>query len=1011
MLFCFNILFYCYFFKNKLIVQRHFFLLTFFFFFSISNSVSQRVFDYLTIKEGLPHNTVNAIAQDNSGFMWLATQSGLLRYDAYSFQTFPKVKTRKGQELNIRSAHALLYDSQERLWIGTEADGLLLHNVKTGEWSQVIDFQTVNSRINAIFEGKNGSFWIATMGNGCFYLDQKLQIKQHLRNENGYFQNNNIFAFGQNQKDKIWIAGAGTGLYVYDMAAASMQQIHNQITLNEDLNAFRKCLFFDEKQQLWIGTEGDGLYILNTQNNIFQHYKKGTALAIPSNTISDIRAMPDGKIWLSSDGDGLLECDPNNMVFSSEKSTPTFYNTLNTNNLLKIFLDKNANVWLATYNGGINIFKRNKTHFSNLKEWSKQNIELANRSVLGLFASKNSAQLYCATDGGGLNIWQNNRQSWQTLQAKNNNLFFPSGNVPKAILEDSRSNLWVGYFNRGLDCYNSKTGKNKHFSKNVNDYNALSGENIWALCEDKNNDIWAATLDGGLNKISLSANKITRYLHDPYLPNSIAENSIFCVLSDENNKIWLGTQNSGLDFFDPVSEIFTHFKHSENPKSISANDIRCVYKDHENRLWIGTESGGLNLWLGDGNFQHFNTADGLLNNAIMNIIEDDNGMLWLSSFQGISRFNPYNFYVTNYDFHTPNLSNQFNQLSATKLPDGTLCFGGINGIHFIDPKQILNESKARKVEISVFKLFNHLIVPNDETNILSKSWIETKEIVLDYTQNSFEIEFSALAFCNQNELKYAYQLEGADKEWRYCDGNKHSAAYNNLSHGNYVFHVKTTNNNGEWSEEIREIKIIIKPPFWKTFWFRLLVFLILATAAAWAFRLYTQHREAQLKAEIVTQEREILYLQNEKLVSDVRIKNTELMSKALQMAHKSEIMQKIKDGLSEFRKDQNETSLKKLRTLENIVNFELQDEDNWQQLNIYFNQINQNFTERLLKDFPNLTQNDIRVCILIKLNLSVKEMAILLNVSVPGIEKSKYRLKKRINLNIEDDLNDFLRKF
>jgi ligand-binding sensor domain-containing protein len=140
-------------------VQKHFFILFFLSFLGAANSAAQRVFDYLTIKEGLPHNTVNAIAQDNSGFIWLATQSGLLRYDAYSFQSFPKVKTKKGKDLNLRSAHSLLHDTKERLWVGTDADGLLLQNIKTGEWLQVIDFQIVSSRINSIFEDKNGSFW------------------------------------------------------------------------------------------------------------------------------------------------------------------------------------------------------------------------------------------------------------------------------------------------------------------------------------------------------------------------------------------------------------------------------------------------------------------------------------------------------------------------------------------------------------------------------------------------------------------------------------------------------------------------------------------------------------------------------------------------------------------------------------------------------------------------------------------------------------------------------------
>ena len=987
------------------------FLILFFICIVANKCLAQALFfDNLTIKEGLSHNTVYAVSQDKSGFMWLGLQNGLLRYDGYGFRTFPKVKDKKSAEINIRSVHALHLDSREKLWIGTDSDGLILMDTKTENWTQILDFQQIKTRINSVFEDKNGNFWIATMGNGCFVLDKNYKEIQHFTTDNGVLKNNNIFDFAQSEDNKIWIAAADTGVYIYDVSENKFQSIQSDISPSENLFSFSKCLFLDKNNQLWIGTEGDGLYVMSTQNRHFTHYKKNTAHDIPSNSISDICMMSDGKIWLSSDGDGLLECEPSTMTFFQKNHAFNFYNSLNTNNLLKIFRDKDDNVWLATFNGGVNIYKKYKTYFLNLKEWTKQNVELSNRSVLSICELKNG-QIYFGTDGGGLNIWDKNNQTWQTLKAKNQASSFPSGNVVKSILEDKKGNIWSGYFGKGLDCFSPSSRRNRHFKKNVYDINALSGENIWSLAEDREGNILIGTLDGGLNVFDPKTSKITRYLHDPNVPTSIVENSVFCVLPDENDKIWLGTQNNGLELFDTKTGIFTHFRSEKNTESISANDIRCLYKDRKNRLWIGTESGGLNQWLGDGKFKRYNTENGFLNNAIMGITEDENGVLWLSSFQGISKFDADKTQLFNYDFHIAARSNQFNQMAATPLRDGSLCFGGINGVHFIQPNQMVENTSSPNVFISDFKVFNHSVSPNDETQILTQSLAETKEIHLDYEQNLFVFEFSALDYNNPSELKYAYQLEGFDKDWRYTDRDERSVSYNSLSHGTYIFKVKTTNNQGIWSDKITEIKVIIHPPFWKTLWFRTLIFLALFALAVWAFRLYTQRREEQLRAEIVEQEKQILSLQNEKLVNEVEGKNTELMSRALQMGHKNEVMQKLKEELAALRKTLEDSNLKKIKTIENIVNFELQDEDSWQQLNVYFDQVNHNFTKRILKAFPQLTLNDIRVCILIKLNLSVKEMASLLNVSVPGIEKSKYRLKKRLNLSVEDDLNAFINAF
>lgn len=967
----------------------------------------QLFFDCLTIREGLPHNSIFDIVQDETGMMWLGAQNGLLRYDGYAFKDFTKVKSQQGDVLNLGSVHALHLDRKGLLWVGTNTEGLLCLDTKKGLWQQKM---TITSRINSIFEDKNGNIWVGTMGNGIFEITPDNQGIKNFFSHNSVIRNDNIFEFAEDKNGNIWFAAAGQGIYYFDPKNQQVQAVQNTTSPTEDLNSFRKCLYLSPNQQLWIGTEGDGLYIYDIEKNQFTHYSKKSANKILTNNISDICALSDGQVWLSSDGGGLMICNSQNMTFSYESFQENTHNKLNTNNLLKLYKDKNENVWIATFNGGVNIWKKNKTRFLDVREWTKQNVSLSNRSVLSVCESQNNS-VWIGTDGGGIDMWDKRTGLWKNYRSNNDNTF-PAGNVVKSLLSDSKGNIWAGYFGKGLDCYNPNSKVFKHFQKDVQNQNALSGENIWTLAEDNLGNIWIGTLDGGVNKYNPADNTFKRFLRNPNIPTTIAGNSIFALLPIENEQVWIGTQNSGLDLLDEKTGTFTHFRHDEkNHESISANDIRCIFKDKKNRTWIGTESGGLNLWLGDGKFKKLNTPQELLSDAVVGITEDENGFLWLSSFQGITRFDADKELLLNYNFHTTERSNLFNHLAITRLSDGALCFGGINGINVLINSTIITNKENSDVQITDFKVFNQSITPFDESRILSQSLAETNEIHLDYTQSLFSFEFSALDFTAPEEVKYAYFLENFDKDWQYVNHNERSATYNNLPHGTYVFHVKASNTDGSWSNHVRAIRVVVHPPFWKTLWFRILLSILIFAALFGLFRLYVRRQQEQFKAAMLEQEQEILRLENEKLEHEIETKNADLMSKALQMGHKNEVMRNIMENLKELKSEQSETNLKKVRTLEKIVNTELQDEDNWQQLNVYFDKVNHNFTERLFKEFPNLTQNDLRLCILIKLNLSVKEMAALLNVSVGGIEKGKYRLKKRLNLGIDEDLNEFLKRF
>ncbi len=971
-------------------------------------TVSQQpFFDYLTIKEGLPHNSVYAVSQDPSGFIWLGTQSGLVRYDAYTFKTFSSVRDIRGTDIDIKAVHSLYTDTKGVLWIGTDTDGLISFDLYSGKWKLVLDYSAVKARINSIFEDSKGQMWIGTMGDGVLVTDKTGTVLKHFLSENSTLENNNVFSFAQNKNGRVWIACAGNGVHFSDLNLTAPQKI---IPTDGPIHSFRKCLLVDNSDQLWIGTEGEGLYLLNAQTNQTVHYFQGSSKEIPVNSISDIIQLPSGEIWLSSDGGGLMRVRTEEMRFQHFKNKYFTENSINTNNILKLFSDRDQHLWICTFNGGVNLIKKKFKQFYNLKEWSGKNVELSNQSVLSVCETKNG-KIYFGTDGAGVDVWDKKKGLWSRLTAKNVPSNYFSQSVIKTICEDNRGNIWIGYFNKGLDRFDPFNQTIVHFKKEEDNVNGLSGESVWSVRLGQDGKIYIATLDGGLCIYDYQSNKFKKYLHDPNNPSSISDNRIFDVLPDKYGNVWIATQNNGLDFYDAKYHNFTHYKRGGHLSSISADDTRCIFTDSKNRLWIGTESGGLNLFTGNGNFKTLTKKDGLLSNAIMSITEDSNNNLWISGFQGICRFQPENVKFNNFDFHVPQNSNQFNQNAGIMLQDGTICFGGISGPTFFNPLNILSNTGVPTVHFSDFKVLNASVFPNDGSGVYQNAIDFAEEVRLHYDQYPFSIEFSSLNFADPYNTDYSYAVEGIDNKWHLLEKGTRTITFNSLNPGTYTLKVKASNSNGIWEEKYRSLKLVILPPFWKTWWFRTLSVLLILGLVIRGIQLYNQRREEKWRIALIEQEKTILSLQNEKLAKESESKSSELMSKAMQMGHKSEVMQSLKEGLESLRIGQTDVNIRKIRALESIVHNELHDEDNWKQLAMYFDQVNHHFTEKLLKTYPFLTQNDLRICILIKLNLSIKEMAALLNVSIQGIEKSKYRLKKRLQLGIEDDLTEFLRTF
>lgn len=1056
-------------------------ILFFYFLFSIKlfAQLQNDIFQYLTIKEGLPHNTIFCQLQDRNGFIWLGTQDGLVRYDGYECRIFRQQISGK-QQFQGKNIQCLHEDIKGNLWVGTQGNGINIRDAATGKFRNLNDekaFEPIAKHwIKNIFEDRNGRIWIGTLDNGLLLYEPKHKTSKHFHTQNSRLLDNVVSAFAQDEKGNIWVATKGTGIAYFDESAQNFVPFHSNLSSDTDFESFRKTLFADQKGNLWVGTEGSGLYKIHLDSKQMQRFTIQNGLI--SNNIMDIAQDKRGQLLLATDGGGLHVFDPTTYAVWSYQYGKT-RGTLNTNALYDILIDKDDNIWIGTYNGGVNIAKAHQPPIETFDRTGLIAGELSHRSVLSMCLTVDN-QLFVGTDGGGLNIFNPQNKTFTSIlnQPK------AYGNVVKTIFEDRQKRLWLGYFNDGLSLFDKKTRRFKHYRANPNRntpnengyFKYPNGNNVWSITDDKNGNIWIGFMGAGVHRFDPRTEQFQYFSHHPNTPLSISSNDVMALLCDQKNQLWIGTSNEGLNILDIENQKINSFKHHPNEmESLTTNDIRCIFEDSKGRIWVGTESGGLHLWKGNGKFQHFGIKEGLISNAIMSILEDKNGDLWLSTFKGISRFSPEKNVFLNFDFHK-NLyinSNQFNQLAAlrTTTVQGVeaLWFGGINGVSIIRPDDIRFFDKKPNIVLTDFKIFDKSIAFDnnfERDDILVQSLEMVKNITLSYSDNAFSIAFAALDFTDPLKNQYAYKMEGFDKEWNMANSEQRQAAYTNLDHGTYFFKVKGANHNGVWSDE-KVLKIVIVPPFWKTWWFKLLIFILLAAFAFFLFKIYVTRREMTLRQKVLESERAILRLTNEKLASEqavlslkneklaseqvvlslkneklaseqivlslqneklenqqailtlqneklegeVKAKNMELMSKVMQTAHKNEILIDIKEQLENFKKANENEKIKILNRLKIKLEDEIEGEKSWEQFTQYFDQVNQNFTTKLLQKHPALTPNDLRICALARLNMSNKEMAALLNISVNGVEKSRYRLKKRLNLTPEDDLDDYMRNF
>ncbi|MFK7921932.1 MAG: two-component regulator propeller domain-containing protein, partial [Bacteroidia bacterium] len=720
-----------------------------------------------------------------------------------------------------------------------------------------------------------------------------------------------------------------------------------------------------------------------------------------------------GEIWIATDGGGLNRFSPQTGRWEHYYYQSDYPSSLNTDALYDLMWDTKTNLWIGTFNGGVNLKKAYQSPFETKRKYAVER-DQGLRSVLCLDQGP-GGELWFGTDGGGLYCLDVSQAPVEFLPLTRSLAKILPEQVITSLVATPSGKLWLGTFAQGLRYVDTKTGELRRFQHDDQLPQSLSHNNVWDLALSQDGGLWIGTLGGGVNYLAPGTDRFQRWGSNPADSNSLSGVQILDVLLDaDEQNLWIATENAGLNQLDLATHKVTQYRHSpEAENSINSDDLRCLFEDEKGFIWIGTEHAGLNvLEPQTGQFDHFDMEDGLPSNMINSIAQSLDGNLWISTQAGIVSMDMQK--RTFIDIgHEPYLTNsQYNPSAALRLADGRLVFGSTNGYSLLNPTQLHINNEPPKVIFTDFSISGQSIPVGtfEERNILTADLNDSLSVVnLSYQDKEINFKFAAIDYAQTSKNQYAYRLKNFDPEWHTLDAEQRFVSFSSLAGGTYVLEIKAANGDGIWSEEARTLRLIVAPPFWETWWFILLCIilggLLLIGSIIFALnRQKTIFRQQKLQAE-----REILRLKNDNLKKDIAGQQAKLSASVLQIAHKNEILNSLKGQLKTIELPSEEKAAKNLRRVLREINSELKEESYWDQFQLIFNQTHTHFVERLQKLHPQLSNNEKRLCCFIRIQLSNREIASILNVTINAVEQAKYRMKKKLNISKEDKLADYLR--
>jgi signal transduction histidine kinase/ligand-binding sensor domain-containing protein/DNA-binding response OmpR family regulator len=797
--------------------------------------------------------------------MWFGTGDGLIKFDGINLYTYEN-DPNSSLSLSSNSVNAIAEDHNNNLWIAT-SDGLNLYNREKDNFKNIRDFVYDNNAlnfnyVNSIYCQYDSLLWLGTFTGIYIYNTINHQVRNYSYSPDNpnSISMNHITCIKADIEGNIW-AGTQEGLNQFISEKEGFRRFLNEPGNNLSLsNDVISSITVDPEGNLWVGTSGGGVNKIIKKGNefFFERYTSGVGpKSLSNNYILSLSADKNGFLWIGTDNGGLNRLSINNGNIDIYRMTEGEEYSLKSNSIWSLYCDNEDRIWIGSYNKGISVIDERFGKFNSFKKNIYDKNSLPDNDVTG-FAEDSKGNIWIATDGGGIckfNPITRKIENTITSSAGDNRII---NNALQNIFIDHEDNIWICAWGGGIDKLNKKGIRIRNYK--LDRYQGSGNNNPIGIFTDSKSNMWVGTSGSGLFRYNKQKDRF-----DPVV--SINESQILsrnsyitCLLEDSQGTIWV-TSVYGLGIIkakDDLSFECTDLFHTEDTNSISSNTLLSIFEDSRKRMWFGTSDKGLNLY--DRNtksFTHISKSNGLASNTIQGILEDDEGQLWISTNRGISRLNYESMTVMNFSQEDGLCSNEFYSRSCLRARNGELYFGNENGFNLFSPGKIKSNPIIPEVYLTDFKINNRSININDKRSPLKKHISVTDEIRLTYKQSSFTIDFVALNYTHSSRNRFCYKLVGFDEDW-ICIGTSRSAYYTNIKPGSYVFLVKGSNNDGVWNEKPAKLKIIIEPPYWKTWWAKLIYLLTFFVTVLLLIVIRNERADikARLKVEQMAREKE-----------------------------------------------------------------------------------------------------------------------------------------------------------
>lgn len=793
---------------------------------------SNLIFNHYTTSDGLSQNTIQCIYQDKKGFIWIGTSSsGLNKFDGYRFLVY-KHEEDNPSSLSNNEILAIAEDQDGNLWVGT-TNGLNRLDPVSGKFQRYYhdslnDGSLKHNRVSALLVDSENNLWVGT------YMG--LQVFNRARNEfldhsswmtSPYDRKDReIRCMVEDQQGNLWLGVWWGGLKKYNYRNGQhAEYFHDPKLPNGIRNNNVISLCTDNQNSLWIGNFAGGITRLSLETGIFQPVDNPENRA----TIWSISKDISGRLWYTRTGIGIISPATGSFrLLDYSRGDP---DGITSGYHYEVYCDNTGIMWLGSTEG-LSVYNGYSKRFASYLRLVGQ----ANRYyMLSFHKEKNKPILWLGTYGNGLIRYNEKTGEHVQILHGEGNSQVPPENYVTYVCEDSKNQIWAATGN-GIYILDKKTGEVRktlfRITGKPNLFGGIVGSNGFMVAE--NDSLHIIDVRGG-RKYTLAVGGILS------LPNS-AVNSI---LQENDSVLWIGTTRGLLKY--NVHSLRTEVFAESNLKGngLSDRNIQSLFKDRSNSIWIGTQN-GLNRYDASGNcFEQFKYD--FVSQIILNISEDTKGNLWLFTEKGISKFNPDTKQIWNYDEKDGLKTDGLLHVSYDGL---FYCNRTSEGFYAFHPDSIQDILQKPRVYITRFLLFNKEVPVSSQENEtpLKADILSAEEIVLKHDQAVMSFEFTALNYTLPEKNKFAYKLEGFDREWYYTDASHRMATYTNLGPGDYIFRIKASNSDGVWSQESTDLKITILPPPWKTWWAYVLY--VVAVASILLFLRHNLLQREKLKNKI-----------------------------------------------------------------------------------------------------------------------------------------------------------------